>query len=102
MVGWRRIVVTVGERIGKQHLTYAQGASAGLVAMFTIFAANLWGMPVSTTYVLSSGVAGTMAANKSGLQLSTLRNIAAVWVFTLPAAALLSGSLFYLFSQIAG
>jgi PiT family inorganic phosphate transporter len=91
----------VGERIGKQHLTYAQGAGAGLVAMFTIFAANQWGMPVSTTYVLSSGVAGTMAANRSGLQLPTLRNIATAWVFTLPAAALLSGTLFYLFSQIA-
>jgi PiT family inorganic phosphate transporter len=69
--------------------------------MFTIFAADQWGLPVSTTHVLSSGVAGTMAANKSGLQMSTLRNIAAAWVFTLPAAALLSGTLFYLFTQIA-
>ncbi len=101
MVGWKRIVVTVGEKIGKEHLTYAQGASAGLVAMLTILAANQWGMPVSTTYVLSSGVAGTMAANKSGLRLSTLRNIGVAWVFTLPAAALLSGVLFYLFSQMA-
>jgi PiT family inorganic phosphate transporter len=101
MVGWKRIVVTVGEKIGKEHLTYAQGASAELVAMFTIFAADQWGLPVSTTHVLSSGVAGTMAANKSGLQMSTLRNIAAAWVFTLPAAALLSGTLFYLFTQIA-
>ena len=101
MVGWKRIVVTVGEKIGKEHLTYAQGASAELVAMFTIFAADQWGLPVSTTHVLSSGVAGTMVANGSGLQMSTLRNIAAAWVFTLPAAALLSGSLFYLFSQIA-
>lgn len=101
MVGWKRIVVTVGEKIGKEHLTYAQGASAELVAMFTIFAADQWGLPVSTTHVLSSGVAGTMAANKSGLQLSTLRNIAAAWVFTLPAAALLSGSLFYVFSQFS-
>jgi PiT family inorganic phosphate transporter len=101
MVGWKRIVVTVGEKIGKEHLTYAQGASAELVAMFTIFAADQWGLPVSTTHVLSSGVAGTMMANKSGLQMSTLRNIAAAWVFTLPAAALLSGTLFYLFSQIA-
>jgi len=100
MVGWKRIVVTVGEKIGKEHLTYAQGASAGLVAMLTIFAANQWGMPVSTTYVLSSGVAGTMSANKSGLQLSTLRNIAVAWVFTLPAAALLSGTLFFVFSRI--
>jgi PiT family inorganic phosphate transporter len=101
MVGWKRIVVTVGEKIGKEHLTYAQGASAELVAMFTIFAADQWGLPVSTTHVLSSGVAGTMMANKSGLQMSTLRNIAAAWVFTLPAAALLSGTLFYLFTQVA-
>jgi len=101
MVGWKRIVVTVGEKIGKEHLTYAQGASAELVAMATIFAADNFGLPVSTTHVLSSGVAGTMAANHSGLQISTIRNIAAAWVFTLPAAALLSGTLFWLFRQIA-
>ena len=101
MVGWKRIVVTVGEKIGKEHLTYAQGAAAELVAMATIFAADNFGLPVSTTHVLSSGVAGTMVANGSGLQWGTLRNIAAAWVFTLPAAALLSGTLFYLFSQIA-
>jgi len=99
MVGWKRIVVTVGEKIGKEHLTYAQGATAELVAMATIFAADNFGLPVSTTHVLSSGVAGTMAANKSGLQFSTIRNIAAAWVFTLPAAALLSGCLFWLFRQ---
>jgi PiT family inorganic phosphate transporter len=101
MVGWKRIVVTVGEKIGKEHLTYAQGATAELVAMATIFAADYGGMPVSTTHVLSSGVAGTMAANKSGLQFSTIRNIAAAWVFTLPAAALLSGSLFWVFRHFA-
>ena len=101
MVGWKRIVVTVGEKIGKEHLTYAQGATAELVAMGTIFAADNFGLPVSTTHVLSSGVAGTMAANKSGLQISTIRNIAAAWVFTLPAAALLSGLLFALFRQFA-
>jgi PiT family inorganic phosphate transporter len=100
MIGWKRIVVTVGEKIGKTHLTYAQGASAELVAMFTILAADGYGLPVSTTHVLSSGVAGTMAANKSGLQLSTLRDIALAWVFTLPVAALLSGSLFWLFSTM--
>jgi PiT family inorganic phosphate transporter len=100
MVGWKRIVVTVGEKIGKEHLTYAQGATAELVAMATIFAADNFGLPVSTTHVLSSGVAGTMAANKSGLQISTIRNIAAAWVFTLPAAALLSGTLFWLFRQV--
>jgi len=102
MVGWKRIVVTVGEKIGKEHLTYAQGACAELVAMATISAADTFGLPVSTTHVLSSGVAGTMAANKSGLQFATIRNIAAAWVFTLPAAALLSGGLFWLFRQFAG
>jgi PiT family inorganic phosphate transporter len=101
MVGWKRIVVTVGEKIGKEHLTYAQGATAELVAMGTIFAADNFGLPVSTTHVLSSGVAGTMAANKSGLQFSTIRNIAAAWVFTLPAAALLSGLLFALFRSFS-
>ena len=101
MIGWKRIVVSVGEKIGKTHLTYAQGASAELVAMFTILAADTYGLPVSTTRVLSSGVAGTMAANRSGLQLSTIRDIAMAWVFTLPAAALLSGALFWLFSHIA-
>ncbi len=100
MIGWKRIVVTVGEKIGKTHLTYAQGASAELVAMATIGAADMYGLPVSTTHVLSSGVAGTMAANKSGLQLSTIRNLLMAWVLTLPVAIALSGGLFYLFSQI--
>ena len=100
MVGWKRIVVTVGEKIGKSHLTYAQGASAELVAMLTIGAADIYGLPVSTTHVLSSGVAGTMAANRSGLQWSTVRNLALAWVLTLPAAILLSGSLFWLFSHL--
>lgn len=99
MVGWKRIVVTVGEKIGKEHLTYAQGASAELVAMCTISLADTYGLPVSTTHVLSSGVAGTMAANGSGLQMSTIRNIAMAWVLTLPSAALLSGLLFWLFRQ---
>ncbi len=97
MVGWKRIVVTVGEKIGKEHMTYAQGASAALVTTATIFAADTFGLPVSTTHILSSGVAGTMAANGSGLRWSTVRNIAAGWVFTLPAAALLSGLLYCLF-----
>ena len=101
MVGWKRIVVTVGEKIGKDHLTYAQGASAGLVAMGTIWAADTFGLPVSTTHVLSSGVAGTMVANGSGLLFSTIRNIAAGWVFTLPAAGLLSGLLYWLFRAIS-
>jgi len=100
MVGWKRIVITIGERIGKQHLTYAQGACAELVAMSTIAAADTFGLPVSTTHVLSSGVAGTMAANRSGLQWGTLRNILMAWVLTLPAAILLSGTLYWIFRQI--
>ncbi len=101
MVGWKRVTITVGEKIGKEHMTYAQGASAGIVAMGTIFAANSFGLPVSTTHILASGVAGTMAANGSGLRLKTIRNIAAGWVFTLPAAALLSGLLYWIFRQFA-
>ena len=100
MVGWKRIVVTVGEKIGKTHMSYAQGASAELVAMATIGAADMYGLPVSTTHVLSSGVAGAMVANGSGLQLATLRNLAMAWVLTLPAAMLLSGCLYWLFSHL--
>jgi inorganic phosphate transporter, PiT family len=100
MVGWKRIVVTVGEKIGKTHLTYGQGAVAELVAMITIGAADMFGLPVSTTHVLSSGVAGTMAANKSGLQWLTFRNLAMVWLLTFPMAMLLSGSLYWLLSRI--
>ncbi|MEZ0133273.1 MULTISPECIES: inorganic phosphate transporter [Novosphingobium] len=100
MVGWKRIVVTVGEKIGKSHLTYAQGASAELVAMGTIFAADHLGLPVSTTHVLSSGVAGTMAANGSGLQMGTLRNMLMAWVLTLPVSILLAGGLYAVFSML--
>ncbi|MGB8486692.1 MAG: inorganic phosphate transporter [Xanthobacteraceae bacterium] len=100
MVGWKRIVITVGEKIGKAHLTYAQGASAELVAMGTIGLADMYGLPVSTTHVLSSGVAGTMAANGSGLQWSTVRNLLTAWVLTLPAAIMLSATLYVLFVNI--
>jgi PiT family inorganic phosphate transporter len=99
MVGWKRIVVTVGEKIGKTHLTYAQGASAELVAAGTIMGAEFIGLPVSTTHILSSGVAGTMAANGSGLQWSTIRSIALAWITTLPAAMLLSGGLYFVLRQ---
>ena len=102
MIGWKRIVVTVGEKIGKSHLTYAEGASAEITAMITIWLADTYGAPVSTTHVLSSGIAGTMASSGSGLQMSTVRDIALAWVFTLPAAAALSGCLFFLFNKIAG
>jgi len=100
MVGWKRIVVTVGEKIGKEHLTYGQGAAAEIVAMFTIGAADWFGLPVSTTHVLSSGVAGTMAANHSGLQWSTVRNLAMAWVLTLPASMVLAGFLFWGFRNV--
>ena len=100
MVGWKRIVITVGEKIGKTELSYGQGATAELVAMSTIAAADGLGLPVSTTQVLSSGVAGTMVANKSGLQKSTVRSLALAWLLTLPASMLLSGLLFWLFSSL--
>ncbi|AET91742.1 inorganic phosphate transporter [Caballeronia cordobensis] len=100
MVGWKRIVVTVGERIGKTHLTYGQGASAELVAMLTIGAADAYGLPVSTTHVLSSGVAGTMAANGSGLQWRTVRSLALAWILTLPVSIALAGLLFWVFRSI--
>jgi PiT family inorganic phosphate transporter len=94
MIGWKRIVVTVGEKIGKTHLTYSQGASAEIVAAATIGASAGLGLPVSTTHVLSSGIAGTMLAGKSGLQQSTVRNIAMAWVLTLPVATVLAGAIF--------
>jgi PiT family inorganic phosphate transporter len=100
MVGWKRIVITVGEKIGKEHLTYGQGAAAELVAMSTIAAADSFGLPVSTTHVLSSGVAGTMAANGSGVQMRTIRALLMAWVLTLPCAILLSGSLYYILSHV--
>jgi inorganic phosphate transporter, PiT family len=100
MVGWKRIVVTVGEKIGKDHLTYGQGAAAEITAMATIGAADWFGLPVSTTHVLSSGIAGTMAANHSGLQWATVRNLLMAWVLTLPASIVLAGFLFWGFKNI--
>ena len=100
MVGWKRIVMTVGEKIGKTHLTYAQGAAAEVVAAGTIGLADGFGLPVSTTHVLSSGVAGTMAANGSSVQFATLRNMLLAWVLTLPVAMCLSGGLFWVFRQL--
>ncbi len=100
MVGWKRIVVTVGEKIGKTHLTYGQGVSAELVAMGTILAADKFGLPVSTTHVLNSAVAGTMSANKSGLQWSTVKSILMAWVLTLPCAMLLSAALFWILLKL--
>jgi PiT family inorganic phosphate transporter len=101
MIGWKRIVITVGEKIGKDHLTYGQGAAAEITAMLTIGAADMYGLPVSTTHVLSSGVAGTMAANGTGLQWGTVRNLIMAWVLTLPAAIILSATLFWAFAKIS-
>jgi PiT family inorganic phosphate transporter len=100
MVGWKRIVVTIGERIGKTHLSYAQGAVAESVAALTSAAAQVYGLPVSTTHVLSSGVGGTMAANGSGLQWTTVRLIALAWLLTLPAAMAIAGGLYYLLRMV--
>jgi phosphate/sulfate permease len=101
MVGWKRIVVTIGEKIGKNHLTYAQGASAELVAAGTIGLATFTGLPVSTTQVLSSGVAGSMVATDGvkNIQGGTVRNIAIAWLLTLPVTMILAGGLYYLFLQ---
>jgi inorganic phosphate transporter, PiT family len=100
MIGWKRIVVTVGEKIGKEHLTYGQGAAAEIIAMGTIALADSFGLPVSTTHVLSSGVAGTMWANGSGVQMSTVRSILLAWVLTLPSAIALSAFLFFVLRRL--
>jgi PiT family inorganic phosphate transporter len=102
MVGWKRIVKTVGEKIGKEHLTYAQGASAELVAASTIGLSSSFGLPVSTTHVLSSGIAGSMVANKGvkNLQPETVRNILIAWFLTLPVVMLMAGTLFLMFRSL--
>ena len=101
MVGWKRIVVTVGEKIGKTHMTYGMGASAEMMAAATILLADRFGLPVSTTHILSSGVAGATVASGAGLQASTIRNMALAWVLTLPAVMALAGGLYWLFLTIA-
>lgn len=102
MIGWKRIVVTIGEKIGKSHLTYAQGATAELVASATIAMSTIFHAPVSTTHVLSSAVAGTMIAKngRKNLQKSTLITILSAWILTLPVTILLSGGLYALFRYI--
>lgn len=102
MIGWKRIVVTIGEKIGKTHLTYAQGASAELVAASTIGVSTMFGLPVSTTHVLSSGIAGSMVAGngRQNLRMGTVRSILIAWVITLPVTVILSGGLFYILRLI--
>jgi PiT family inorganic phosphate transporter len=104
MIGWKRIVVTIGEKIGKDHLTYAQGASAELIASLTIGLATAYKWPVSTTHVLSSGIAGTMVAQRGikNLQGDTVKNIVLAWILTLPVTVVLSAGLFLLFRWITG
>ena len=99
MIGWKRIVVTIGEKIGKNHLSYAQGATAELVASSTILASTYFGLPVSTTHVLSSGVAGSMFSEggKDNLNKGTIKNILIAWVLTIPVTIILSAGLFLLF-----
>ncbi len=101
MVGWKRIVVTVGERIGKTHMTYGMGAAAEMMAASTILLADRFGLPVSTTHILSSGVAGASVANGAGLQRRTILSMLAAWVLTLPAAMTLSAGLYWLLSTAA-
>ena len=103
MIGWKRIVVTIGEKIGKRHMTYAEGATAEIIAASTIALSTQFGLPVSTTHVLSSGVAGAMVASKGtkNLQRGTIANIALAWVLTLPATIILSGGLYMLFRMFA-
>ena len=96
MIGWRRVVETVGGKIGKKDMTYAQGMSAQITAGVSIASASYLGLPVSTTHILSSAVAGTMVANKSGLQAATVRSILMAWVLTLPVSIILAFSLYYI------
>ncbi|MGD9426309.1 inorganic phosphate transporter PitA [Pantoea sp. NSTU24] len=96
MIGWRRVATTIGEKIGKKGMTYAQGMSAQVTAALSIGIASYTGMPVSTTHILSSSVAGTMLVDGGGLQSRTIKNIAMAWIFTLPVCILLSGSLYWI------
>ncbi|CAD5109298.1 inorganic phosphate transporter [Zestomonas carbonaria] len=102
MIGWKRVVLTVGEKIGKQGMTYAQGMSAQITAACAIGMANVFSLPVSTTHVLSSGVAGTMVANKSGLQAGTVRTILMAWVLTLPISMGLAAGMFWIATRFVG
>jgi PiT family inorganic phosphate transporter len=102
MIGWKRIVVTIGEKIGKTHLTYAQGASAELVAASTITVSTMLGLPVSTTHVLSSGIAGSMVAGggRQNLRMGTVKNIMIAWLITLPVTVIMSGLMFFILRMV--
>jgi PiT family inorganic phosphate transporter len=98
MIGWKRIAITIGEKIGKRHMTYAEGATAELTAAATIGLSSGFGLPVSTTHVLSSGVAGAMTASKGvkNLQPDTIKSIAIAWILTLPVTIVLAGGFYYI------
>ncbi|MEO3992072.1 inorganic phosphate transporter PitA [Pseudocitrobacter cyperus] len=100
MIGWKRVAMTIGEKIGKKGMTYAQGMSAQITAAISIGLASYVGMPVSTTHVLSSAVAGTMLVDGGGLQRKTVTSILMAWIFTLPAAICLSGLLYWISLQL--
>ncbi len=95
LVGWKRVAVTIGEKIGKKGMTYAQGVSAQMTAAVSIGVASYTGMPVSTTQVLSSAVAGTMLVDGGGVQGKTIQNIMLAWILTLPVSIGLSGTLYW-------
>ncbi|MBI3146152.1 MAG: inorganic phosphate transporter [Pseudogulbenkiania sp.] len=102
MVGWKRVALTVGEKIGKKDMTYSQGMAAQTMAGISIGLASAIGAPVSTTQVLSSAVAGTMVVGRSGLQWSTLKSILMTWVLTLPVCMAMTIGLYYLGVQLFG
>ena len=101
MVGYKRVVRTLGERLGKSHMTPGQGASAELIGSLLIGTAGFTGLPVSTTHIITSGIAGTMVAGGQGVQPGMLVRIGLAWIFTLPATILLSGALFYMLDNPA-
>jgi PiT family inorganic phosphate transporter len=95
MFGYKRIVTTLGERLGNVHLTPAQGASAELVSAAVIGTAGFTGLPVSTTHIVTSGIAGTMVVSGAGLKFQVIRRIVLAWVLTLPVTIAISGTLYY-------
>jgi PiT family inorganic phosphate transporter len=99
MFGYKRIVTTLGERLGNVHLTPAQGASAELVSAVLIGTAGFTGAPVSTTHIVTSGIAGTMVTSGAGLKYGMISRIVIAWVFTLPVTILIAGGLYYILAS---
>jgi PiT family inorganic phosphate transporter len=99
MIGYKRIVKTLGERLGNVHLTPAQGASAEVVSALLIGTAGFTGLPVSTTHIVTSGIGGTMVSSGAGLRYGMIRRIIVAWVLTLPVTILVAGGLYYLLAS---